>query len=83
MDEFHFAVKRPSGLYHRACNSRKRYRAPNEDTDTTAVAEVTCLRCRGTRAYKHAASPPIFTIEEAAAAANAAAIIENIKGEPK
>lgn len=54
-EAFHFAA-RPSGRgrYHRACDSRIRYRLPNEDTDTTALIEVSCLRCQRTRAFQDA-----------------------------
>ena len=53
-EAFHFAVRRPNGRYRRACDGRVRFRLPNEDTDTNSPAEVSCIRCRGTRAFRDA-----------------------------
>ena len=53
MNQMHFAVRdEAAGRHRRACNSRVRYRRPNEDTDTALREDVTCIRCRGTKAWR-------------------------------
>lgn len=49
----HFAAA-ADGRYHRACNSKTRYRLPNCDTDTDVAEDVTCIRCRNTLAWHNA-----------------------------
>lgn len=52
-DELHYAVRDGYRRWHRACNRHKRYYGPNEDTDTREREEVSCLRCRRTRAWRN------------------------------
>lgn len=57
-DAFHFGVRAEDGHWHRACTPNRRLsrHGPNEDTDTADPDEVSCQRCRRTRAWLDAPS---------------------------